>query len=207
MDWITKIFDFLKLPTKIITYLACLSGLLLILPKQIIKILQLTDFINEYGKYFGIAFLVFSVYLLFIFIPYTYKKVSKMYKIKKSNKQFYNNVKIILQNLTYPEKCLLREFFLQQKDVIEVPINNTEVISLLNKGIIQYASKNVRSFVFGNFIYIQINMVAKDSFTIDTYGLPNEPTTVANRKKITQERPGFIKSLEMVNKLATGFPN
>ena len=87
--------------------------------------------------------------------------------------KFLSNIEEALTGLSHPEKCLLREFVLQNKHVIEAPIENTEVISLLNKGLIQYASKNIRSFIFGNFICIQINEQAKKHFTNDTYGLPN----------------------------------
>jgi len=204
MEWLAKVFEFLKLPTKIIAFFAFISGLLLFIPEKIVKTLRLTDFINEFGKYFGIAFLISSIYLLFIFIPYFIKLLSAKYKNHKANKSFINSIEETLNGLSYPEKCLLREFVLQNKNVIEAPIENTEVVSLLNKGIIQYASNNVRSFIFGHFACIQINEKAKKYFTNDTYGLPNKEPTEADRRKVIQERPDFLTRLEYVNNLMNG---
>ena len=204
MEWLAKLFEFLKLPTRIIAFFAFVSGLLLFIPAKFIETLKLSDFIQEYGKYFGIAFLISSIYLLFIFIPYIINLIITKFKNFKAKRKFINSIEETLNGLSYPEKCLLREFVLQNKHVIEAPIENTEVVSLLNKGLIQYASKNVRSFIFGNFICIQINDQAKKHFTNDTYGLPNKETTEQDRRKVMQERPDFLTRLEYVNNLMNG---
>ena len=201
MEWLAKVFEFLKLPTRIIAFFAFVSGLLLIIPEKLIETLKLTDFINEYGNYFGISFLVSAIYLLFIFVPFLIGWLSTKYKNHKANKNFINSIEETLTGLSYPEKCLLREFLIQNKNVIEVPIENTEVVSLLNKGIIQYASSNVRSFIFGNFACIQINERAKKYFTHDTFGLPNREPTEEDQRKIKSERPDFLTRLEYVNNL------
>jgi hypothetical protein len=201
MDWLSKIFEFLKLPVKIIAFIALISGILLLIPEQLIETLKLTDFIKEFGQYFGIAFLISSTYLMFIFFPFVFNNIMNRYKNAKTKRNFINRIEETLQNLTYPEKCLLREFIIQSKHVIEAPNENTEVISLLSKGVIQYASANVRSFIFGNYVSIKINDDAKKYFTNETYGLPNREPTKEDREKVKRERPDYLTNLNYINQL------
>ena len=72
MEWFSKVIEWLKLPTKIIAFIALMSCAFLFLPSKIIESLKLQDFIDLYGKYFGVVFIVASSYLLFIFLfPFT----------------------------------------------------------------------------------------------------------------------------------------
>ena len=56
MEWFSKVIEWLKLPTKIIAFIALMAGILLLIPQAAIKKLHLEDFISSYGKYFGIVF-------------------------------------------------------------------------------------------------------------------------------------------------------
>ena len=58
MEWFSKLIDWLKLPTKIIAFIALMSGVLLFLPQKVIQKLHLELFISSYGNYFGIVFLI-----------------------------------------------------------------------------------------------------------------------------------------------------
>ena len=44
MEWLSKIFEWLKLPIKIIVFIALMSGILLILPENLVLKLKLTEF-------------------------------------------------------------------------------------------------------------------------------------------------------------------
>ena len=127
MEWLSKIFEWLKLPARIIAFIALMSCAFLFLPSKIIETLKLQDFIDLYGKYFGVVFIVASSYLLFIFLGFVFSKVKSMFINLKNNKNAKENSKIKKQqiqsalcDLTQSEKCLLREFYLQGKDVIKV---------------------------------------------------------------------------------------
>lgn len=204
MEWVTKAIALLKLPVRIIAFFAIITGFLLFLPQNIINILKLTEFIKEYGKYFGIAFLVSAAYLLFLLIPFLYKYFKNVYSTRKREKEFLENIVTTLINLSYREKCLLREFIIQDKGVIEAPIENTEVTSLINKGIIEIASRNVRRFIFGNYIFIQINKKAIPFLNNESYGLPNSTPTPQDIDKVKRERPDYLTRIESINDLMNG---
>jgi len=115
MEWLSKIFEFLKLPTKIIAFFAFIAGLLLFIPEKLSETLRLTEFIREFGKYFGIAFLISFIYLIFIFVPYLINLVITKFKNHKANQKFINSIEETLSGLSYPEKCLLRELYYKIK--------------------------------------------------------------------------------------------
>ena len=108
MEWLAKVFEFLKLPLRIIAFFAIITGMLLFLPANLLSRLKLTEFISEYGKYLGIAFIVSAAYIPFTLIPIIYKNIRGYYKSRKAKKYFLANISETLENLSYPEKCLLR---------------------------------------------------------------------------------------------------
>lgn len=204
MEWLGKIFEFLKMPLRIIAFVAFLSGFLLFLPGELIKTLILDEFINSYGQYFGISFLISVTFLIFTLVPLGFKWIKQKILNKRNEAKFLAKIEQTLSDLSHPEKCLLREFVLQNKHVIEVPLENPEVVSLLNKGVIQFASTNIRSFIYGNYIFIKINEKAKNFFTNETFGLHDRQPTPADMVLVKEERPDFLTRLEDINNLING---
>jgi hypothetical protein len=157
------------------------------------KILKLELFIEEYGKYFGIVFLFAVGYIIFIFFTWIVKVILSIYMNKK--------LKMEISKLSEPDIFLLREFFLQNKDVIEVPVENTEVIDLYNKNILMTTSENVRRYVFGTFVPVRINPIIKDYITPEIVKLPKTRPTEQEFEKIKRERPLFVSQIGYINGL------
>ena len=197
MDFISNIYSFLKLPFRFIVLLFIVMGALLFLPKKIITILKLHDFIEEYGKYIGIVFVVSLGYIIMSFFPFLYKVIYIKIKFKKIKSKITEKLK----TLTYIEQYFLREFFIQGKDVIEAPMECTELTSLYNKNIIEFASKNIRSFISGNYASILINPLVKNKITYKHVGLSHGELTPQQIQKIKSERPDFLFALEKINNL------
>ena len=200
MDFLTKMINILKLPFRFIVLISIVMGLLLFLPASLISTLKLSEFITEFGKYIGITFIFSIGYILISIFPFLYKIFQNKSKIKK----FKTTIIEKLEKLTYSEKCFLREFFIQRKDVIEAPLECTEYISLYNKKIVQVASTNVRSFVFGKYISILINPLIKDKITDNHIGLLSSEPTQEELEKVKSERPDFLVNLELINNIMSG---
>jgi len=199
MDFFIKGLNFLKskeeLSLKFVLLLFVITGLLLFLPKQFITILKLDIFIDKYGEYIGVSFLFSLGYLIISIFLFIRAK----FAISKLKERLFEK----LDNLTYLEKCFIREFFIQEKDVIEVPMECTEFTSLYNKGIIQYASKNIRKFIYGSYVLILLNPLVKEKITPPIIGLSNEPTQ-NEFEKVRSERPEFLGNLKKINDLVSG---
>lgn len=213
MEWFTKLIEWLKLPTKIIAFIALMSCAFLFLPSKIIETLKLQDFIDLYGKYFGVVFIVASSYLLFIFLGFVFSKVKSMFINLKNNKNAKENSKIKKQqiqsalcDLTQSEKCLLREFYLQGKDVIKVIYANEDVISLINKEIIYYASECGEGYIFGTVVNVRLNDYVKKSLSLPLLGLPAEPTK-SDLERCAKERPAFIWQIQSIEELKSSMLN
>src|SRR5574344_1339559 len=130
MENFMKIISILKMPLRIIALVCLIMGLLLFLPESLMIKLKLTEFIDEFGKYIGIVFVFSFGYLLFTSIPSFIRYCYNKYKSSSDRKKFLQKIDSTLSELTYPEKCLLREFAIQNRDVIEVPLENAEFVSL-----------------------------------------------------------------------------
>ena len=213
MEWFSKLIEWLKLPARIIAFIALMSCAFLFLPSKIIETLKLQDFIDLYGKYFGVVFIVASSYLLFIFLGFVFSKVKSMFINLKNNKNAKENSKIKKQqiqsalcDLTQSEKCLLREFYLQGKDVIKVIYANEDVISLINKEIIYYASKCGERYIFGTVVNVRLNDYVKKSLSLPLLGLPAEPTKI-DLERCVKERPAFIWQIQSIEELKSSMLN
>jgi hypothetical protein len=157
----------------------------------------LDQFIIDYGKYLGIAFLFSVGYIIFIFSSWMIRKIN----IANGNKKLLQNIKLELTNLTQLDIFLLREFFLQGKNVIEVPIENTEFVDLYNKKILLISSTNARGYVFGTFVSVCINPIIKEYITADILQLPEKELNKQEIEKIKSERPLFVSQINYINNL------
>lgn len=156
-------------------------------PENVVQKLQLTDFKSEYGKYIGPLFLISVVYLTVMLSISLWNKIRLFIATKKFNKTIVES----LNSLTLPDIYLLREFFLQGKDVIEVPYESTEFTSLYNKGILVIASNNLRAYIFGKFVSVTINPMVKKYITHDVLRLPKENPTQLEVDEIEKNRPAI----------------
>jgi len=197
MNLFEKIVSFLKLPFKVIVLIAIILGLLLFLPKNLQTTLRLDEFVVDYGKYLGITFLFAVGYIVFIFFSYLIKKI----RLSQINKKYIENIKKELPNLPALDRYLLREFFLQSKSVIEVPMENTEFVDLFNKHILIITSKNARGYIFGTFVAVAINPLIKEYITPELLGLPTSKFTNQQIEKIKSERPLFVSQISYINNL------
>ena len=197
MSIFEKLMAILKLPCRMIFVIALILGLVLFLPESLLIKLQLTDFISEYGKYVGIVFLISSSYLGVSLVIYLYN----IFIQKKHNKTVKKNMVQILNSLSLSEIYLLREFFIQRKDVIMVPYENTEFISLYNKKILLLASDKAVGYVFGIFVTVTINPAIKNYITADILKFPEGQVTQKEKEEIFGHRPDYLSTLEYINHL------
>lgn len=194
---IERIVSILKLPIRFVFIIGIIMGLLLFFPENVVQKLQLTDFKSEYGKYIGPLFLISVVYLTVMISIFLWNKVRVFIATKKFNKSIVG----ILNSLALPDVYLLREFFLQGKDVIEVPYESTEFTSLYNKRILVIASNNVLANIFGKFVSVTINPMVKKYITHDVLRLPKGNPTQLDVDEIKKNRPAYLSSLNYVDSL------
>ncbi|WP_449398489.1 super-infection exclusion protein B [Chryseobacterium wanjuense] len=123
---IGKLFDWDKIPMKLIFLLFIISAILLFTPEQYIQHLKLESFISEYGKFIGITFITSIGFLLVSLISYVIRIIRDKITNRKVKKAVIKN----LQRLTNHEIFVLREFFINGKSTLQLPFLNETVVSL-----------------------------------------------------------------------------
>lgn len=202
MEWLSKIFEWLKLPIKIIVFIALMSGIFLILPDNLILKLKLTEFLNIAGKYIGPIFTVSICFCVFTFCLWIIKQITRLVnyivQIKRQHKiekGIATDLEKIVSNLPLVEIYLLREFLLQGKDVIKVPYTNPEVTSLINKHIIEFVSDIGEGILGDIFMSARLTKQFKEKYY--TYHLlqVKENPTKKDIEEYQKFRPAFVHTI------------
>lgn len=85
MNNFKEFLEILKLPPSILSALMIVSGLILILPEDVIKKLYMYDLRNNYGFVISLIFLISFAILVVLIIIWGSKKIIEKTKYKKLN--------------------------------------------------------------------------------------------------------------------------
>lgn len=130
--------DFLKLPPSILGALAIASGLLLLLPNQVINKLYMIEFREKYGFTIGIIFIISVSILIILLILRLYHFL----KGKRVDKKVAEGQMKYLRNMNREKVMIINAFLQERTHTLELPINDGLVIELQHFGIITPAGQN-----------------------------------------------------------------
>ncbi|MDY3548950.1 super-infection exclusion protein B [Riemerella anatipestifer] len=195
---LSKLFDLNKIPTKIIFLLAIVSGLLMFLPDTILSQLYITEFKKDYGKYFGIIFIISISFLFINLLIWIFKKINVYVFRKKISKKLMKN----LNELTFAEQSVIREFFIKNEPAIKLPYDNPIVKNLINKGIVVRISDIGEQNVFAGMLFpFKLNDKLKDKITDEILGLDTSKTDEENLDFAFANRPNWAKELDRIDEI------
>jgi hypothetical protein len=191
-----KLFDIKKIPTKLIFVIWLSSFFLLFVPHNFLTKLNINDFLKDFGNFIGITFLISSSFLLVTLISYITKTVTRR-RIRNKIKQ---NIRRDIQYLDYHEKALLREFSINGKHALQLPMDNDTVVSLVNKHIIYQASNTGFTYLHGAYFTFSITEIALENLTNKLIDLPDNPTE-DEKTRILNERPTWAKERSRIDSM------
>lgn len=200
MDFILNIIHLLKAPLKVILLFSIVFGLMLFLPEKFLVMLQLKNFIELYGIYIGAVFVFSLAYILLTLLLFVWSYIER----NRIEKQELANAKIKIKALTFSEKCILREFYLQGSETIECFIEEPDVLSLLENRIINRVSKISNEYIYGTSVFVKINPKIKELITLDLLGLQDIDLSNNQAEDIKKDRPAFVHRLRSINDLKSG---
>ncbi|HEY9003578.1 MAG TPA: super-infection exclusion protein B [Mucilaginibacter sp.] len=186
--FLEKLFDLKRIPTKLLFVICLSSGLILFVPERFLVKLNLQDFLKDYGKYIGISFIVSSAFLVIALISYVLSQLS----IKTHRKKIRKRILRDIQYLDIHEKALLREFFINKKQTLQMPMDNETVIGLLNKDIIYQASGTGFTQLRSIYFSYSLTKIARENLTLQLIDLPQNPAE-EDIRKIIENRPAWAK--------------
>ncbi|WP_159520610.1 superinfection exclusion B family protein [Sunxiuqinia indica] len=194
--FLLKLFDINKIPTKLIFVLWLSSSLILFVPERFLTRLNLTDFLVEYGKYIGITFIVTSGFLIVVLISYISRLINSKTFSRKIKRKILNEI----QNLNFHEKALLREFYINGKNTLQLPIDDDTVTGLTNKHILYQASNTGFTYIHGAYFPYSITEIASKNLTHEMINLPKN-LTEEDEQFLIENRPEWAKQKSKMDNL------
>jgi hypothetical protein len=147
MDWIPKITDLAKVPTKVFAVIALTTGSALFLPTPILKRLSMDSIPAPWGVIVGIAFLISAAMVVVNCIGWF---VRRRRSIQRSDVQSLEMV-AKLGNLDAEEQAILREFVVFRRSTLGLPVDNPTVAGLRASGVIRLVGTMGKGSRFGVF--------------------------------------------------------
>ena len=194
--FLEKLFDIKRIPTKLLFVICLSSGLILFVPQQFLTKLNLQDFLKDYGKYIGISFLVSSAFLLVALINFIARQITRSIYRKKVKESILKEIYL----LDFHEKALLREFYINGKQTLQLPMDNDTVVGLVNKQIIYQASGTGFTYLHGIYFTFSMTEIARENLTFQLIDLPENPTE-SEKNRIINERPNWAKERSRIDNM------
>jgi len=184
MENLKALFDLTKLPAKFFFLFSVLSGFILFADDNLLKKIHLEKLNESYGWIIGLVFISTSGLVLVNFVIWAFKKISYEIKFIKVKKEYKERLK----TLDFHEKSVLREFIINQKSSIDVPIDNPTISGLIRKNIISINKQFGNSFIMsGMNASVSMNKFVEKHLTAKDIDLPETQNP-------TEEEIDFIKS-------------
>ena len=192
MEWASKILEAAKLPTKFVVAVFLASTLLLFLSPEIILKLRLEKLLQEYGRYLGIASILSGSVLAIDLIAWLSRKLKKYFLRRKIR----NLSKERLKSLDQAEKAVLREFFIQGRNTIKLPMDHPVVAGLLSAGVLTVVGQHGKHSLAGMLFSMKIPDVLSEEFTYEMLDLPAGEPSEEDVEFIRENRPAFMDRIE-----------
>jgi hypothetical protein len=167
MDWLSKIIDIAKLPTKFFSVAALVAGLVVFLPQPVIEHMGLVAIRQIYGPYFSISFIVCISFLSvesIIFLNNAIARSQTAGAIKRS-------ILEKLDRLDSAEKSVLREFYFDGSSTIKLPINHPVVAELHGQRILEQVGSLGEQSMVGILISFRLARVAREYIKPENLGI------------------------------------
>ena len=192
MEWISKIIEAAKLPTKFIVTIFLVSSAMLFLSDETLLSFKLNTFTDKYGLYIGVTALASGALLLSELVTYVWENFNNKLSSSKLRKSSMKRI----SNLDQSEKSVLREFYLEGQNTIKLPVDNPVVAGLINAGILEYVGRHGRMSTSGMLFSMKISNFVKSNLTYELIELPNGEPTKEEIDFLKNNRPIFIQNIK-----------
>lgn len=200
MEWLKSLADINKIPTRIILLVWIISALLLFISDEQMTQFALQEFKKDYGKYFGIAFVTSSAFIILIFATWIINSINNERLKRKCKKVIIESV----NTLDPHEKAVLREFYIQGQDTLKIPMDNPTVSGLINKRILYQVGQYGQMSLVGMLFNFSIAKVARENLTPEILELPIGEPSEQDIQRIRNGRPSWMLKIEENRRLFEG---
>jgi len=169
----------------------CFScAVLLIMPSSLFSLNNSALLPNTYSPYLWILALLTGSYLLTRSFTFLFSRLTQyfddQYLSTRRNK--------MIRQLDFEEKALLREFIIQRKTVLALPLSEPAVNNLLASGVLAPAYETQEIKGVTRIIKLSIAIEAREQLTHKVIGLPVGKLTEAEAELLKAARPEYARS-------------
>lgn len=193
-ELLRSLFNVHKLPFKIVVWVALVSGALLFSPNAFLATVKLESFLEKYGGFVGVTFLASTSLVIINAVSWLGGLISE----KARHQTWERNLQDVLTKLDPSEQAVLREFKIQNKHTITLPMDHATIVGLRTKGIvIQQGTIGTQTLAGILFPYVMAPQ-AKKRLTNQLMGFPREGDMLTEEEadEISAARPAFVKQIE-----------
>ena len=193
-EWISKIAEFIRLPLKYMWAVVLVTAFLLFAPESWLRRVSVDSFRAAHQQTVGIIFLASLALVLVSAFESSHGVIGKRLRRRRLIKKAVAEI----EELDPKEKAVLREFTIQGQDTLQMPVDQTTVAGLIDKGILVSVGTMGERSKAGLLFPVTIRREIKTLLTIEHIEWPENPTG-ADIERLKEERPEFIHTVEEHN--------
>lgn len=219
MDWLSKVLVVHKIPFQIVLWLTLVSGVLTIASDEFLKSLRLHALLQDHGTYVGLAFLLSGSLVVINGSAWLIEKkteakrrlalqqeeAAQRAREERQEVERRDEIRRRLVNsvaaLDPAEKAVLREFWIQGKNTIELPQTDATVAGLEGKGIVEQQGTFGYQALCGFVFPYAIADDARPVVSPEKIDLPQGTLTDNDRRRLRQTRPAFVGDIRRHHEL------
>ncbi|HRH92232.1 MAG TPA: superinfection exclusion B family protein [Agitococcus sp.] len=195
-ELLAKFIEIIQLPIKYLLVFSALSGFLIFSPESYLNYFGLQKIAVEYKTWISITFLVLSLLLVIEVVYWCWGKIDDYFSSRNLKKELQSE----LLKLDNHEKAVIREFYLQGKNTLQLPLNHPTIARLFDSHFLILSSTMAEKSLAGVLASLSINPEIKDYITYSLIDLPKSPTS-EQIQWLKDNRPDFVAEIAHHNNL------
>jgi len=191
---LSRLCDIGKIPSKVLCVLCIVSGVLLFAPGSLHETLRTTRLVDKFGLFVGLTFIGSGTLLTVNVVMRTWVGGARI----RAKRRWRRNLGQTLAELDPVEKAILREFVLQGKRCVMLPIDEPTVAGLLNRRILVQVGTIGRQSLAGSLFPVQMHAAVSEVLVPEHLDLYAGEPTEADKKRVISQRPRFVQEVMRV---------
>ncbi|MCE0557074.1 MULTISPECIES: superinfection exclusion B family protein [unclassified Motilimonas] len=173
----------------LMAWLLLASIFIVLLPDGLAQSLNMLTLRSQLSPYLSIAIIVSASYFIAKLLLFIHFKLTNKTEQEEQNKRMMSMIK----RLDFEEKAVLREYIIQRKNMLSLPLNEPAVANLLEAGVLVPALSTQEINGERRIVKLSINLAARPLLTHKLLGLPQGKMTEAEVELLKSARPEYAR--------------
>jgi len=176
--------------TMAVAWLCLVGATLLIVPMSLFQHIKLFNVSDTYTPYVFLLVLLSGSFLL----TKLFTTLFSHFHAKAKERRLFAARQKMIRQLDFEEKAVLREFIIQRKNVLPLPMKEPAITNLLQSGVLVPAFETQEIKGSSRIIKLSIAIEAREQLTHKVLGLPVGKLTEEEAAILKAARPDYARS-------------